>query len=514
MRRSGVLLHPTSLPGPDGIGDLGPEAYRWIDFLADSGTQMWQVLPLGPTGYGDSPYQCFSAFAGNPYLVSPILLVENGLLSWNDLRDRPVFPVDKVDFGPVIDWKVKLLDRAFKHFSDTKINLAKFEDFSQSEKDWLDDYALFMAIKSDEGGDSWLTWPKLLRARDPQLLDDKRALLSDSIRKEKFKQFLFYEQWDALHQYAKSRGIQIIGDMPFVISMDSADVWANSELFLMDAEFKPTFVAGVPPDYFSATGQLWGNPLYRWEVHAKQNFKWWNDRLTAVLKLVDLVRLDHFRGFAAAWHIPFGNTTAVNGEWITGKGVELFNSLQSGYTVLPIIAEDLGVITEDVKSLRDGFNLPGMKILQFGFNGDPEDDFLPHHYPVNCFAYTGSHDNNTAQGWYDCASPKQQDFCRRYLNSSETDIPWSMMRAIWQSSAENVVAPMQDLLGLPEFARMNLPGTASGNWDWRMTGDDLNEDLRTRFKELNFLYGRLPQNQKSNFTQSINQSLAGVVKPH
>jgi len=515
-RRSGILLHPTSLPGPDGIGDLGPEAYRWIDFLADSGTQMWQVLPLGPTGYGDSPYQCFSAFAGNPYLVSPIMLLEDGLLSKADLTDRPEFPTELVEFGPVINWKLTLLDRAFDHFLKTKDRTIgnRFDAFMQSEKSWLDDYALFMAIKAEQGGASWLSWPMPLRSREPKLLTNKQEKLAEAIQKEKFKQFLFYEQWEALHRYAKSRGILIIGDMPFVISMDSADVWANPELFLMDDEIKPTFVAGVPPDYFSATGQLWGNPLYRWEVHQQQDFKWWKDRLAAVLKQVDLVRLDHFRGFAAAWHVPFGNKTAIDGQWITGKGQELFISFKKAYSDLPIIAEDLGIITDDVKSLRDGFGLPGMKILQFGFTGDPEDDFLPHHYPENCFAYTGSHDNNTAQGWYNNATTREKDFCRRYLKTDEQDISWSMMRAIWQSVAADIVAPMQDLLSLPESARMNMPGSESGNWSWRMAPGALTDGLAKRLKELNFLFSRLPESQRAGYTEALNREMAGEVKPH
>jgi len=516
MRRSGILLHPTSLPGPDGIGDLGPEAYRWVDFLADSGTQMWQVLPLGPTGYGDSPYQCFSAFAGNPYLVSPLLLLEEGLLSKSDMADRQEFPNEQVDFGPVINWKLTILDRAYEHFKVTKDQdiLNRFRVFLESEQNWLEDYALFMAIKADQGGESWLSWPMPLRSRNPELLAAKREQLAADILKEKFKQFLFFEQWEALHQYARGRGILIIGDMPFVISMDSADVWANPELFLMDEEIKPTFVAGVPPDYFSVTGQLWGNPLYRWEVHQKQDFKWWKDRLSAVLKLVDLVRLDHFRGFAAAWHVPFGNPTAIEGKWINSKGQELFAAFKAAYPSLPIIAEDLGVITEDVKALRDGFGLPGMKILQFGFTGDPEDDFLPHHYPENCFAYTGSHDNNTARGWYNNATKKEKDFCRGYLNTDGSDIAWSMMRAIWQSVAADVVAPMQDLLSLPENARMNMPGVESGNWSWRMSAGSLSPELAKRFYELNLLYSRLPEEQKAEYTEKLTREMAGEVKPH
>ena len=515
-RRSGVLLHPTSLPGPDGIGDLGPEAYRWIDFLSSTGTQMWQVLPLGPTGYGDSPYQCFSAFAGNPYLVSPLLLQEEGLLNEEDFFDRPVFSIETVDFGTVIRWKLDILNRAYTNFqrSGNEALKQRFQVFIEKEQDWLDDYGLFMTIKSERGGASWLTWPKELKAKNKSLLLQISEKLADQIRLEKFKQFLFFDQWQALHAYAKNRGITIIGDMPFVISMDSADVWSNPELFLMDADIQPTFVAGVPPDYFSTTGQLWGNPLYRWEAHQAQEFSWWKRRLAATLKLVDLVRLDHFRGFAAAWHVPAGNETAIQGEWIQGKGTELFAAFKQAYPNLPIIAEDLGVITPDVEALRDGYGLPGMKILQFGFSGDPEDDFLPHHYPENCFAYTGSHDNNTARGWYDAATEQEQQFARKYLNTNSGDIAWDMMRAIWQSAAANVVAPMQDLLSLPAYARMNMPGSNSGNWTWRMKPDALSPTLSSRLRELNFLFSRLPDQDKANYTQNINGQTQGTVRPH
>jgi 4-alpha-glucanotransferase len=515
-RNAGILLHPTSFPGPYGIGDIGPEAYRWVDFLQSSGTRYWQILPLGPTGYGDSPYQCFSAFAGNPFLVSPEVLLEEGLLAEKDLRGKPKFPKGRIDFGPTIIWKSRILGKAFSHFIEAKPEklIKDFQSFLEVEKSWLRDYALFMAIKESQDGAPWITWEPKLKKRNPGTLMAFQAKHVQDIIRHEFNQFLFFRQWYDLRAYANAKGVQIIGDMPFVIAMDSADAWTHPELFLMDADLKPTLVAGVPPDYFSATGQLWGNPLYKWQVHQKQHFSWWIDRLTAVLKLVDLVRLDHFRGFAAAWHVPFGNKTAIHGEWVPGPAKELFTAFKKKFGDLPIIAEDLGVITDDVKSLRDGFGLPGMKILQFGFTGDPDDDFLPHNYPVNCFAYTGSHDNNTAQGWYDQASPKEQAWCRKYLNAPKGPIAWPMMQVLWASVAMNTVAPMQDLLDLGADARMNLPGSQSGNWSWRMAAADLNAGLANKLKDLNFTYARLPEKEKLAFSRQLEREQSQSVKPH
>ncbi len=516
-RKSGILLHPTALPGPDGIGDLGPEAYRWVDFLSRSGTQMWQILPLGPTGYGDSPYQCFSAFAGNPFLVSPILLLEDGLLTSADLKERPSFPIEEVDYGLAIDWKTHLLNTAFDAFTkkSTPRLAVEFEQFCENKKSWLEDYALFMAIKEIQQLHPWVDWPAPLKTREPEAIDGAKSMLADKIRKHKFNQFLFFRQWLRLKTFAQEKKVQIIGDMPFVISMDSSDVWARPQLFLLDGQLNPTFVAGVPPDYFSVTGQLWGNPLYNWEVHLSTNFEWWVSRLEATLELVDIVRLDHFRGFAAAWHVPYGNTTAIEGQWISGPAVELFNELKRNFPSLPIIAEDLGVITEDVESLREDFGLPGMKILQFGFTGDPEDDFLPHHYPVHCFAYTGSHDNNTARGWYDDASELEQQFCRDYLHFEQPDeVAEAMIRAIWQSVARYVVTPIQDFLGSGSPTRFNLPGTTSGNWKWRMAPDVLTSALNTKIRKMNLLYSRLSAEEKARYTQWLNARLGDAVKPH
>jgi 4-alpha-glucanotransferase len=489
-RVGGVLLHPTSLPGPDGIGDLGPQAYRWLDWLASAGCRLWQVLPLGPTGYGDSPYQCFSAFAGNPYLVSPELLLKDGLLRETDLADRPGFPVDRVDYGPVIQWKLTLLDRAYEHYqSQSPAALcAEFETFQAQEFNWLSDFALFMAIKEAQGGVSWEHWPEPLRQRAPQVLQQARQ--SEAVQRHAFRQFLFFRQWNALRAYAHSQGLKIVGDAPIFVAYDSADAWANPHLFYLNEEGLPTVVAGVPPDYFSSTGQLWGNPLYRWEVHAQSDYAWWLARLRAIFKQVDLVRLDHFRGFAGYWAVPYGNLTAEIGEWRPGPGQQFFAAIREALGDLPIIAEDLGVITPDVIEMRDAFNLPGMRIFQFGF-GSPRDPFLPHNYVRNCVAYTGTHDNDTVRGWYKTAPKKEQRLARKYLNATERNLPWAMIRMLWASVANTVVAPMQDLLALGPEARMNFPGKPAGNWGWRVGEEHLSAELGKKLLEFNTLYNRL-----------------------
>ncbi len=493
-RSAGIILHPTSLPGPDGIGDLGPEAYRWVDFLAKSGFSLWQVLPLNPTGYGDSPYQSFSAFAGNPYLVSSAALLDEGLLTRKDLADRPEFSSAAVDYGPVIGWKINLLNRAYDHFKaqeSTKIT-KEFNKFRKDQATWLDDFSLFMAIKESQGGVSWDQWPTGLRKRQATALNRFKNEHEQDIKNHCFRQFVFFRQWTALRSYAHQKGIRIIGDAPIFVAYDSADAWAHTELFYLDAQGKPTVVAGVPPDYFSATGQLWGNPLYRWEVHAETGYAWWIERLRAVFQVVDIVRLDHFRGFAGYWEIPAGKLTAEIGRWVPGPGAGLFEAVQKAFGDLPIIAEDLGVVTPDVTSLREQFNLPGMKLLQFAFSTDPDDPFLPHNFPVNCVAYTGTHDNDTSRGWYDSAPESERDLCRRYLARSAADIAWDFIRGIWSSVAVMALAPMQDFLSLETDARMNYPGRASGNWGWRLPADALSDFLSSRCKETNYLYSRLP----------------------
>jgi len=491
-RKSGILLHPTSLPGPDGIGDLGPECYRWLDFLHDCDCSLWQILPLGPTGYGDSPYQCFSAFAGNPYLISPTLLIEQHLLNRDDFLDRPDFPTDRVDFGTAITWKITILDRAFRKFKKSRSAKLhqQYYDFCAQEADWLDDFALFMAIKEVQGGGSWDGWPEALRLRHPDALSRFSTEKTAVVEKHKFRQFIFFTQWQNVKEYAHSRGIQIIGDIPIFIAYDSADAWAHPDLFYLGKDSRPTVVAGVPPDYFSPTGQLWGNPLYRWSTHKHQSYSWWIKRFTAVLNTVDIARLDHFRGFAGYWEIPAGNPTAEIGRWVKGPGKSFLSAIGKAIHGLPIIAEDLGLITPDVIELRDFFHLPGMKILQFAFGSTPEDPFLPHNYSPNCVAYTGTHDNDTTRGWYDSAPEHEKDLCRRYLSSSGEQIHLDMIRELWKSPAAFAISPLQDILGLGSESRMNYPGRPSGNWTWRYQPQQINEEMRRWVKELNFLYSR------------------------
>ncbi len=497
-RASGVILHPTSLPGPYGIGDIGAEGYRWIDFLVDSGCSLWQVLPLGPTGYGDSPYQCFSAFAGNPYLISPDLLLENDLLHSNDLVEETHLPADHVDFGAVIPWKLGVLDRAFQRFQNSapaslRANLASFQN---DQANWLDDFALFMALKEAHGGAPWPTWEAPLRDREPQALEEARRTYAVDIQRQIFRQFIFFKQWADLRNDANAKGVKIIGDVPIFVAHDSADVWSNPELFFLDKKGNPTVVAGVPPDYFSPTGQLWGNPLYRWKAHAANGYRWWLERIKAVLGLVDIIRLDHFRGFGGYWEVPADQPTAEKGRWVAGPGADFLTKLKEGLGELPLIAEDLGEITPDVVQMREQFQLPGMKIFQFAFSTDPDDKFLPHNYPHNCVTYTGTHDNDTTLGWYQSVPEEERDFCRRYLGRGDEDIVWSMIRGIWSSVAMFAITPMQDLLSLGTEARMNFPGHPSGNWSWRMPEDALSQNLQDRLKEFNYLYSRGPKTEK------------------
>ena len=507
-RSSGILLHPTSFPGPDGIGDLGPEAYRWINFLSETGCSLWQILPLGPTGYGDSPYQCFSAFAGNPFLISPVLLLENGFLDHSAFEDRPSFSNQRIDFGNVIPWKLSLLDNAFQNFqnSDTPEIRQEFNAFSQLEADWLDDFTLFMAIKDAYGGVSWKDWPAPLRQRDQAALNNFRKSNAINIQRHAFRQYLFFKQWGNLRTFANEKGIKIIGDIPIFVAYDSADAWSHPELFYLDEKGLPTVVAGVPPDYFSPTGQLWGNPLYRWDVHQKTGFQWWIKRIQSTLKTVDIIRLDHFRGFAGYWEVPAAMPTAEIGRWAPGPGAKVFDAIKAALGELPIIAEDLGLITPDVVEIQNKFDLPGMKVFQFGFSTDSDDPFLPHNYPENCVSYTGTHDNDTALGWYRSAPEWERDFCRRYLARSGDDIPWDMIRAVWSSIAVFALAPMQDILNLDTHARMNFPGRPSGNWCWRMRSDDYSSLISLRLKEMNRLYSRFyPKKPKSEVARDSNE---------
>jgi 4-alpha-glucanotransferase len=490
-RYAGVLLHPTSLPGPYGIGDLGSRAYQWVDALAHAQQSFWQILPLNPTGFGDSPYQSFSAFAGNPYLISPDLMAEDGLLLGGDLHP-PGFPADRVDYGAVIEFKTRLLHRAWERFQGGAAPglRAAYEEFRSAQKKWLDDYALFRAIKAAQGGKSWYQWSRDHIDRKPAALDKTRKELADAVGYAAFGQFLFFRQWGAVKKYANERGIRIIGDVPIFVSGDSADVWSHPDLFQLDEHKNPKSVAGVPPDYFSATGQLWGNPLYDWPAVQKTGFRWWIDRMQTTLNMVDVVRLDHFRGFEAYWAVPAGMPTAEKGQWVKAPGQELFNTLKVFLNGLPLIAEDLGLITPEVNRLRRQFNLPGMRILQFAFDGRADNPYLPHNYDPNTVVYTGTHDNNTTRGWYNTASETEKDHVRRYLGRDGRDIVWDLIRVAWESVADYALAPLQDVLDLGTEARMNFPGRPGGNWTWRFREDMLRPDVLDRLANLTELYGR------------------------
>ncbi|QVL31527.1 4-alpha-glucanotransferase [Telmatocola sphagniphila] len=495
-RSSGILLHPTSLPGPFGIGDLGPAAYIWVEALAKANQRFWQILPLGPTGYGDSPYQCFSAFAGNANLISPELLEREELLRAEDISP-PQFLTERIEYGRVIPYKQKLLRHAyenFQHFSTGGIKSA-YESFCHEKRVWLDDYALFMALKDARKGESWTTWPRefLLRDGNRQVLEFTRKELELEIGFYKFTQFLFFRQWQSLREHARRNGISIVGDIPIFVAPDSADVWANSRLFLLDGQLKPRVVAGVPPDYFSPTGQLWGNPVYDWDAMAENGYQWWIDRLRATFEMVDYVRLDHFRGFCAAWHVPVDHLTAEKGKWVPGPGEKLFHIFRDTFQDLPIIAEDLGEITPDVYQLRDNFQLPGMKVLQFAFD-EPKNAFLPCNYTSpNCVVYTGTHDNDTNLGWYKTLPESGRKFLRTYLGHDSQDVSWDLIRMAWSSVADLAIVPFQDVLNLGHEARMNTPGKPDDNWQWRFHGMHLHSPAFERLSELTALYNRVPK---------------------
>jgi len=502
-RSSGILLHPSSLPGPFGIGDLGPEAYAFADFLEAAGQSLWQVLPLGPTGYGDSPYACYSAFAGNTLLISPEQLLTEGLLSRSDLPSAISVTRERVDFGQAHAVKDDLLRKTYDRYKKTTDTVLRsaFETFAQQYAAWLEDYALFRALKDAHGGIAWNEWEPALVRRTPAALARAREQLRDQVEAQMFYQFLFFRQWFALKNYCNEHGIQLVGDLPIFVAHDSADVWTNPEEFKLDKNGTPLVVAGVPPDYFSTTGQLWGNPLYNWEQMLDEGFKWWIERVRATLSVVDIVRVDHFRGFAACWEIPGGDKTAERGQWVEAPGRELFTAIRRALGELPIIAEDLGVITPDVVALRDDFGFPGMRILQFGFGSDTKNTDLPHNYAPNVVAYTGTHDNDTTVGWFRSVAgegstrtakqiERERTFCLNYLNSDGKEIHWDFIRAVLASVANTAVVPLQDVLGLGTEARMNLPNSTEGNWSWRVKPGALTSDIATRLRELTELYGR------------------------
>ncbi len=501
-RRSGILMHPTSLPGRFGIGDLGDEAYRFVDFLVSAGQTYWQVLPLSPTGYGDSPYQGLSAFAGNPMLISPRKLVEAGHLSQTDLEALPHFPKDKVDFGPVIHHKSRLLDQAFANFQarSSPEQRQDFERFCEKQAAWLEDFALFMALKEAHDLAAWEEWELGLRVRDPGVLARWREKLGDEVEKQKYRQWQFFEQWLALKAYANERGIHIIGDIPIFVAYDSTDVWANPHLFHLDESLQPAVVSGVPPDYFSETGQLWGHPLYRWNLMAGNGYEWWIDRFRMAFTQADVVRIDHFRGFHNYWEVPGDAETAITGRWLYGPGADLFHAVTDALGDVAIIAEDLGDFDKEsraaVDALQAEFGYPGMKVIQFAFSAGPGDPFLPHNYDSPAWvAYTGTHDNDTIVGWYEETSTEdERDYARKYLGCNGTDIAWRLIRLAWSSVAQAAMTTTQDLLGLGHWARMNTPSTVGPpNWCWRLMPGALADDVAQRLLELTAVYGRKPQ---------------------
>ncbi len=472
-RAAGLLLHVTSLPSPYGIGDVGPAAMAWIDQLYDGRQSWWQALPLGPTGYGNSPYQSLSSFAGNGLLISPDWLIEDGLLGASDYA-APASSPTAVDYNTVIPFKHGLLEKAWNNFSKTgPAELrAAFEQFCQEQAHWLEDYALFRALKFRYKGAYYLQWPAELVQRVPTALAQARRDLSNQVDQVCFAQFLLFRQGERLQKHARAKGVRLIGDLPFFVSPDSSDVWANQELFLLDEQRRPRFVAGVPPDYFSAQGQLWGNPVYNWDALRQTGYRWCIDRLRALLAHVDVIRLDHFRAFAAAWHVPAGAPTAQSGQWVPGPGGDFFNAVKRELGGLPFIAEDLGLITADVRALCDQFQIPGTRVLQFAFDGHSDNPYLPNNYAPNSVVYTGTHDNSTSRGWYEELPPDQRQNLWRYLNSPQRDsreVAWDLIRLAWSSRAALAIAPLQDVLNLGAEARMNVPGHAEGNWSWRAT---------------------------------------------
>ncbi|MBD2091372.1 4-alpha-glucanotransferase [Microcoleus sp. FACHB-1515] len=493
-RSSGLLLHPTSFPGRFGIGDLGGSAYRFVEFLEQSRQQLWQILPLGPTGFGNSPYAGYSAMAGNPLLISLEILQGQGLLDGVDLNDLPDFPADHVDFDRVIAYKMPLLLKAADHFR-THASIeqrTQYETFCASRAFWLNDYAFFMALKEAHEGASWYDWEPEIAHRKPEAMAEWHDRLNDQIFNHKFLQFEFFREWENLRRYANDRGISIIGDVPIYVAHDSADVWAQPHNFKLNAEGQPTSMAGVPPDFFSDTGQLWGNPIYDWDAIAANKYEWWIERFRSLLDYVDLIRIDHFRGFCAYWAVPQGETTALGGEWIEAPGKEFFTLLKQELGSLPILAEDLGVITPDVEELRDRFEFPGMRILHFAFGNDPTNPFLPFNYIQNCVVYTGTHDNDTTVGWYEQLPEEERRSLHDYLGCTGSDgIHWDLIRLAFSSVGNQAIVPLQDVLGLGTEARMNFPGKAEGNWSWRYHTDALKPELGDRLAHLTQIYGRV-----------------------
>lgn len=490
QRQSGILLHPTSLPGPQPVGCLGTEAYQYIDFLAEAGQSVWQILPLGPTGYGNCPYSSFSAFAGNPLLISLEQLANNGDLEHEQLTRSPA--AHTADYAAAIQLMEPLLKQACRSFQsgENSSRHSAFDEFCHKNSFWLDDYALFEAIRRSRNFSDWQTWPEPLRLREESALKQALKRLGDEVYLQKYQQFVFFEQWFSLKAYANNKGIEIYGDLPIFVALNSADVWSRQQQYHLDDQGHPTLVAGVPPDYFSATGQRWGNPLYRWDQMTANRFSWWHERFRWNFQLFDLLRVDHFRGFSACWAIPATEPTAINGHWLESPGLELFTSLRNSFSSLPIIAEDLGIITPDVEKLRDDFGLPGMKILHFAFDSDAKNPYLPHNHIPNSVVYTGTHDNNTTSGWWENLDETMKSRVTTYLNIAQPDMPWQLITTALASVSRLAILPMQDILGLPADQRMNIPGTAENNWQWRYLPGENDHRLATKLCDLSQLYGR------------------------
>ena len=491
-RKSGILLHISSLPSKWGIGDFGKEAYRFIDRLAKNGFTYWQILPLGPNGPGNSPYQAYSSFAGDPLFISPDELVDWKLIDESDLHEVPLFPKNKVDFAKVTEWKLALLKKTWSNFRFHTDHLLKdeYSHFQEEHNWWLQDYALYTSCKYEFDNTPWNEWPIELKRREAMALEKIQVKLSDKIEFEKFIQFLFFRQWFRVKEYANTKGVQIFGDLPLYVSHDSADVWGNQELFLLDKNGEPELVGGVPPDYFSEAGQLWGNPVFNWERLTETDYQWWIARLYFHFHLFDLVRIDHFRGLESFWAIPAGSETAKIGEWLPAKGNDLLEIMRSRLGELPIVAEDLGIITEEVRRLRDRFNLHGMKVLQFAFESDATNEHLPHNYSDKSVVYTGTHDNNTALGWWNSMENEMKQNVMKYIPFCKKSLSMRLIELAWSSTASIAIVPLQDVLALNGIARMNTPGTAIGNWCWRVTQKQLRSNSFDFMKELNVIYNR------------------------
>jgi 4-alpha-glucanotransferase len=489
-RQSGVLLHPTSLPSRLGIGDLGAAAYKFVDYLASARQTLWQVLPLGPTGFGDSPYSSPSAFAGNPLLIALDPLISDGLLREDEVTELIALPVDRVDFARLVPLKRAALETAFQRGRDRYAD--RIDEFRQRHAEWVEDYALFTALK-DEFDCGWTEWDDGFRRRDPAALATARLRLADRIAFHAFCQYLFFEQWSRLRAHASELGVGIIGDIPVFVAQDSADVWAHQHLFKLDEHGHARVVAGVPPDYFSSAGQLWGNPLYDWAAMARDGFAWWIARFRHLIEEVDIVRIDHFRGFEAAWEVPAGETTAINGRWVHGPGKAVFASIREALGQAPVIAEDLGLITEEVRELLRATAFPGMKVLQFAFGDDADNPYLPHNYThPNCVVYTGTHDNDTTRGWFSSLSEAERARIWQYVGGSHVPISESLMRLAVASIARISIVPLQDVLDLGSEARFNTPGAAEGNWSWRVGADQLDPSRAQCLADMTVLYGRAP----------------------